>query len=118
MRDKMMQLITPMEKSHSTLCSTSSMVSSSNNSGQNGDQSNLSSNISDTDSELSYTDCDVTLVDDVDYKCDPSNDAEKMLFQVMEVLRYEQEVINQRIYLLMITIERLETIHERIYELY
>lgn len=101
MRDKMMQLITPMEKSNSTLCSTSSMVSSSNNSGQNGDQSNLSSNISDTDSELSYTDCDVTLVDDIDYKCDPSNDAEKMLFQVMEVLRYEQEVIfviNQKSY--------------------
>lgn len=100
-----MKLLTPMEKSNSTLCSTSSMVSSSNNSaggggsngGQNGDHSNISSNISDTDSELSYDDCDfldVTLVDDVDYKCIASNDAEKMLLQVMEVLRDEQEVCN------------------------
>jgi hypothetical protein len=81
-----MQLLSTVEKSHSTLCSNTSVsaVGSSNNDYYN----------SDSESEFSYNECDVTLVDDLENeKHDPKNDAEKMFFQVMEVLRFEQEVI-------------------------
>lgn len=70
-----MQLLSPIEKSQSTLCSSSISV------------------ISDSDSDLSYNECDMTLVDDDDItKCDPTNEAEMMFLQVVEMLRYEQEV--------------------------
>ncbi len=85
------------EDSSSTLASTNSMMSGSQRSsmhassgGKNGD---LVSNISDTESELSYNECDITLVDDMEMiKMDPKNEAEMMFQQVMEVLRFEQEV--------------------------
>lgn len=92
-----MKFKSPMDKSDSTLCSSNSMISSSRNSssqasngGQNGDHSN----ISDSDSELEYSECDITLVDDEDMNKsgNPKNEAEQMFLQVMEVLRFEQEV--------------------------
>lgn len=71
-----MQLLSPIEKSQSTLCSSSISVISD-----------------DSDSDLSYNECDMTLVDDDDItKCDPTNEAEMMFLQVVEMLRYEQEV--------------------------
>lgn len=91
-----MKFLSPIEKSNSTLASTTSVLSGSQGSssantsnGQNGDHSN----ISDTDSELSFNECDITLVDDLEtIKSDPKNEAEMMFLQVMEVLRFEQEV--------------------------
>lgn len=51
-------------------------------------------NISIGDSEYSFNDGDITLVDDIDnLKCDPNNEAEMMFLQVVEMLRFEQEVI-------------------------
>lgn len=47
-----------------------------------------------SDSDLSFNECgDITLlVDDGDMICDPKNEAEMMFLQVVEMLRYEQEV--------------------------
>lgn len=94
MKDKM-KYVSSVEDSNSTLASTTSMISGSQRSSttasneKNGDLSN----VSDTESEFSYNECDITLVDDIDtIKSDPKNEAEMMFLQVMEVLRYEQEV--------------------------
>ena len=81
-----MQLMSPIEKSQSTLyssVSTKSMISS--------DYHNNCDPDSDTDSDLSYNECDVTFVDD-DSCPDAKNEAEMMFFKVVEMLRYEQEV--------------------------
>lgn len=75
-----MRLLTPIENSQSTLdesysTSTKSVISDD-----------------DSDSDLSLNECDMTLVDDHDLVCDPKNEAEMMFYQVVEMLRYEQEV--------------------------
>jgi hypothetical protein len=80
-----MQLISTAEKSHSTLCAQVSSDETKNFSNDNY--------TSDNDSEFAYSESDITLVEVEDKKHDPKNDAEKMFFQVMEVLRFEQEVI-------------------------
>lgn len=54
---------------------------------KNGDNGN---DHHDSDSDLSYNECDITLMDDD--LCDAKNEAEMMFFQVVEMLRYEQEV--------------------------
>lgn len=80
-----MELMSSIEKSQSTLysISTKSMISSDyNNDG--ADESD------DSDSDLSYSECDVTLMDDD--SCDATNEAEKMFYQIVEILRYEEEV--------------------------
>jgi hypothetical protein len=79
-----LQLISTAEKSHNTLCS---QVSSDETKNFNNDHCS-----SDNDSEFAYSESDITLVEVEDKKLDPKNDAEKMFFQVMEVLRFEQEV--------------------------
>lgn len=58
-----------------------------------GSQSNCSEQVAsaDYDSDYSVNDCDVTLVD-ADDMYDPKNEAERMFYEIMEVLRYEQEV--------------------------
>ncbi len=74
-----MQILTPMEKSQSTLytsTSTKSMVSDD----------------VDSDSDMSLNECDMTLVADDDYILDPKNEAEIMFYQVVEMLRFEEEV--------------------------
>lgn len=86
----------PIEKSHSTLYSTStkSMVSTSDSNNNDDDEDagvSLDRSAADDDSsELSYNECDITLMDDD--MCDAKNEAELMFFQVVEMLRYEQEV--------------------------
>lgn len=85
MKKKNMELMSSIEKSQSTLysISTKSMISSDyNNDG--ADKSD------DSDSDLSYSEGDVTLMDDD--LCDATNEAEKMFRQIVEYLRYEQEV--------------------------
>jgi len=52
----------------------------------------------DSDSDSMIGHLDVTLVDDADCFC-PKNEAERMFYEVVEVLRYEQEV-NERLKLL------------------
>lgn len=94
MKDKM-KYQSSVEDSNSTLASTNSMMSGSQRSSTNAshEKHDEISTISDTDSELSYNECDITLVDDVEMiKTDPKNEAEMMFRQVMEVLRFEQEV--------------------------
>lgn len=47
----------------------------------------------DDDSDYSITEGEMTFVDDKSFdKCDPKNEAEMMFLQVVELLRYEQEV--------------------------
>lgn len=104
-----MHLLSPMEKSQSTLYSTSTISvnnnSSSTNSGDydrtnninnvnNNDINNINTNSisDDSDSDLSLNECDVTFVDDDDINCTPKNEAEMMFYQVVEMLRFEQEV--------------------------
>lgn len=41
---------------------------------------------------LSYNECDITLVGDDNLNCVPKNEAEMMFMQVVEILRFEQEV--------------------------
>lgn len=79
-----MQLLSPIENSHSTLCSTSTTKSVISDLDDNEND--------DSDSDLSLNECDMTLVDDDDLCCAPKNDAEMMFFQVVEILRFEQEV--------------------------
>lgn len=56
----------------------------------NRDQRMFSDDCDEDDSDLSYNECDITLMDDD--LCDAKNEAEIMFFQVVEMLRYEQEV--------------------------
>ena len=58
-----------------------------------GSQSNCSEQVAgdDDDSDYSVNDCDVTLMD-ADDIYNPKNEAERMFYEIMEVLRYEQEV--------------------------
>lgn len=89
-----MQLLSPIENSHSTLCSTlstkSAVIDLNDNDNENDDN--------DSDSDLSLNECDMTLVDDDDLCCAPKNDAEMMFFQVVEILRFEQEVCHYFIF--------------------
>lgn len=54
-----------------------------------GDDENSESD--DSDADLILNNFDVTLVDDGNYE-NPKNDAERMFFEVVELLRFEQEV--------------------------
>lgn len=76
------------EKSQSTLysISTKSMISSCDYNNDCDDDNNNS----DSDADLSYSEGDVTFMDED--ASDATNDAEKMFFQIVEILRYEQEV--------------------------
>ncbi|KAJ6635999.1 Dystrophin, isoform E [Pseudolycoriella hygida] len=78
-----MQILSPIEKSQSTLytstTSTKSMVSED----------------VDSDSDMSLNECDMTLVADDDYVLDPKNEAEIMFYQVVEMLRFEEEKMRQ-----------------------
>lgn len=64
--------------------------SSFENDDNKSDVKHLSDDCDDNDSDLSYNECDITLMDDD--LCDAKNEAELMFFQVVEILRYEQEV--------------------------
>lgn len=95
-----------MDKSHSTLysISTKSMASSSdsNNNDDDGADSGQCNGTGtgsesmpdrddrddDTSSDLSYNECDITLMDDD--MPDAKNEAEVMFFQVVEMLRFEE----------------------------
>lgn len=46
----------------------------------------------DSSDGFSYTEYDITLVDDSDINCDPKNEGEMMFYQVLGMLRFEQEV--------------------------
>lgn len=112
-----MKLLSPIEKSHTTLYTSTMSTNKSRISGNVDDDeddddgvgggggggggssgiepsndSDASSSSSDGSSSLNEC-CDMTLVDDndmMDY--DPKNEAEMMFFQVVEMLRSEQEV--------------------------
>lgn len=83
-----MEMELAIEKSQSTLysISTKSMISSSDYNNDCDDDNNNS----DSDADLSYSEGDVTLMDED--ASDATNEAEKMFFQIVEILRYEQEV--------------------------
>jgi hypothetical protein len=74
------------DKLFMTKCHRESTDKSGNNSSLYGDDEN-----SDSDTDLMLDSFDVTLVDDESCES-PKNDAERMFFEVVEVLRYEQEV--------------------------
>lgn len=71
-------------------------VSLCTESGRNDSESSLRSHedddndVDDSSSDLSYNECDITLIDHD--MCDGKNEAEIMFFQVVEMLRCEQEV--------------------------
>lgn len=65
-------------------------VSLCTESGRNDGESLLGSHEDDSSSEFSYNECDITLIDHD--MCDSKNEAEIMFFQVVEMLRCEQEV--------------------------
>ena len=50
--------------------------------------------LDDSDSEYEFNESDVTLVDDLYDDDSPKNEAQRMFFEVVEVLRFEQEVKN------------------------
>lgn len=83
-----MKLLSPIEKSQTTLyTSTISTNKSLTSGGLGGDDDD------DSDSDISLNECcDMTLVDDDDFGYDPKNEAEMMFLQVVEMLRDEQEV--------------------------
>lgn len=107
-----MKLLSPIEKSHTTLYTSTMSTNKSRISGNVDDDeddddgvgggggssgiepSNDSDASSSSDGSSSLNECcDMTLVDDndmMDY--DPKNEAEMMFFQVVEMLRNEQEV--------------------------
>lgn len=78
------------EKSQSTLysISTKSMISSCDY--NNDCDDDVDDNNCDSDADLSYSEGDVTFMDED--ASDATNEAEKMFFQIVEILRYEQEV--------------------------
>lgn len=65
-------------------------VSLGTESGRHGSESSLELHRDDSSSDLSYNECDITLIDHE--MCDAKNEAEIMFFQVVEMLRCEQEV--------------------------
>lgn len=84
-----MELMSPaIEKSQTTLysISTKSMISTSDYTQNDG----CYADDSDSSDDLSYSEGDVTLMDE-DIS-DATNEAEKMFFQIVEILRDEQEV--------------------------
>lgn len=65
-------------------------VSLGTESGRHSSESSLELHQDDSSSDLSYNECDITLIDhDMN---DAKNEAELMFFQVVEMLRCEQEV--------------------------
>lgn len=92
-----MRFLSPIEKSISTLCSSSSVMDTLGPEGENGrtSMSSEGGTFDDEDDEYELSDCDVTLVDDANLRvsnCNPENEGELMFLQVVEMLRFEQEV--------------------------
>lgn len=94
-----------MDKSHSTLfsISTRSMASGSDSNDNNEDEDDgsdsgrcngsetrpgLAEYNGDSTSEISYNECDITLMDEDMHEA--KNEAELMFFQVVEMLRFEE----------------------------
>ncbi|GAB0096712.1 dystrophin [Sergentomyia squamirostris] len=96
-----MRLLSPIEKSISTLCSSSSAMDTLGPEGENGRTSMSSEGGTfddEDDDEYELSDCDVTLVDDANLRvsnCNPENEGELMFLQVVEMLRFEQEKMRQ-----------------------
>lgn len=92
-----MKLLSPIEKSHTTLYTSTmstnkSMISGNVDDDEDEDDGGGGSDSSSSDGS-SLNEClDMTLVDDNDMDYDPKNEAEMMFFQVVEMLRTEQEV--------------------------
>lgn len=92
-----------MDKTQSTLYSTVSsntMISGSSGSSRTRTvtSSDSNNNVDDDDendgssSDLSYNECDITLIDDEDIHCEGKTDGELLYCQVVEMLRFEVEV--------------------------
>lgn len=98
-----MRIPVTMDKTQSTLysVSTNTMISGSSGSSRTRtvNSSDSNNNVDDDDenddgssSDLSYNECDITLIDDEDIHCEGKTDGELLYCQVVEMLRFEVEV--------------------------